>query len=228
MNAFFITGTGTGVGKTRFAGLLAKLSVEAGLKTALMKPVQTGVLSPEAGDLEEARKAAPGLMRLPPSLACPYCLRLEASPHLAAMTEDMELDLRLMLDAFERIKNDFKPDTLIVEGAGGVCVPLSRELAIVDLIRALRIPAIVVSLSGLGAINHTLLTLKELRRNSVPVAGVVLNRMPQVPTFIELDNARTIERLGGAPILATLPESSIWPPEGLPDTARLTALLKLE
>jgi len=226
VKAFFITGTGTGVGKTMFAGLAARFALAAGLKTAVMKPVQTGVDSVEKGDIGEIRRLAPGIVQLPDELSCPYLLGLEASPHLAAEAENVLIEMPAIKRAIGKIEAKFKPDVLLIEGAGGVCVPIGGELLTSELISFLGVPAIVVAPASLGTINHTLLTLSELRRKYVPVAGVAINRMPQEPGAVEKDNLKSIARLGKTEILAVVPEGPAQEGSGFLDCAGLKALFK--
>jgi dethiobiotin synthetase len=206
MKAYFISGTGTGVGKTRFTAKTAQLALSLGLKTAVMKPVQTGVSDIESGDLGEIRRTAPGLLALPRELACPYLLKFEASPHLAAECENVEIDIARIERAVDEIRRVHKPDLLLLEGAGGVRVPISRSCETASMMARLGFPAIVVGDARLGTINHTLLTVDWLRLNGVEVAGVAINRMPDEPGPVEKDNLRCVEEGGKLKILAILPE----------------------
>lgn len=206
MKSFFITGTGTGVGKTLFTGLFARLAIARGLRTALIKPVQTGVRSLEEGDVGAARKLAPGLLPLPDELACPYLLKLEASPHLAASAEGVRIESSKIKSAIERAEREFKPDILLLEGAGGVCVPLEGDFLTSRLVAELGAPAIVVASAGLGTINHAVLTVRELERAGAELAGIAVNRMPAKPGLVELDNLKSIERIAKAKVLCVIGE----------------------
>lgn len=204
MKTFFITGTGTGVGKTLFTGLMARLATARGLRAAVMKPVQTGVAGIDEGDIGTVRRLAPGIIPLPDELACPYMLKFEASPHLAAQEEGVEIDVERIKESAEKIAKDYKPDILLLEGAGGVCVPLGKTLMNTGLMACVGAPAIVVATAGLGTINHTVLTLKELRTCGIPIAGVAINLMPAKPGKIELDNLKMIGQMGNAEILSII------------------------
>lgn len=176
---FFVTGTDTGVGKTYVAALLA-----AGLGCAYWKPVQSGTDT----DTDWVRRTAglPADRLLPEA----YRLREPLSPHEAARREGVAIEMaRLALPDRER---------LVVEGAGGVMVPLNREYLMIDLIVALALPVVVVARSELGTINHTLLTLAQLRRNDCPLLGVVVNG----PT--NEANCRAIADYGRVDILAAI------------------------
>ncbi|MBN1865469.1 MAG: dethiobiotin synthase [Victivallales bacterium] len=197
---FFITGTGTDVGKTFVAAGMASLCVQAGLKTAVMKPVQTGAGDCASTDISAISKLVPGLFRLPGHIASPAVFSLPASPHLAARAENAAISPASLLDAYKKIK-DFTLDVLLVEGAGGVLVPLTQDFLIIDLIKKMRATAIVTALTSLGTINHTLLTIHALRTHGVEIAGVVFNMMPAKPGIVHLDNVVTVERLGKVSVL---------------------------
>lgn len=175
----FVTGTDTGVGKSYVAALLA-----AGLEAAYWKPVQSGA----AADADWVRRVA----GLPPERVLPETYRLHAplSPHEAARREGVQIEMsRFVLPQRQH---------LIVEGAGGVMVPLNDRHLMVDLIAALGLPVLVVARSQLGTINHTLLTLDQLRRRGCPLLGVVVNG-PSNPA-----NCRAIAHYGAVPVLATI------------------------
>jgi len=180
----FVTGTDTNVGKTVVAACLA-VAWNAGY----WKPIQTGL----AGDPGDTAMLT-ALAGLPAErvFGPVYALQAPLSPHAAAAAERVTIDL----DAIAR------PPTrqfLIVEGAGGILVPLNPSALMIDLIRKLGLPAILVAPSTLGTINHTLLSLDALRARQVPIAGVVMNGPP------DAGNRRAIEQFGGARVLAELP-----------------------
>jgi dethiobiotin synthase len=191
-----------------------------------MKPVQTGVERLEDGDIGAVGKLAPGIVALPPELACPYLLKMECSPHLAAEAEGVEIRIDRIQEAVARIDKGFAPDVLLLEGAGGVCVPLTRKLMASRLIAKLDVPTIVVALAGLGTVNHTALTVKELMAENVEVAGVAVNRMPKAPGPIELDNLRAIVECVPVEILAVVEDSPDLSGSGFKSCEGLAALLK--
>ena len=125
-----------------------------------------------------------------------YCYNMPLSPHLAAHFANSEIDID---------KIDI-PDVenLLIEGAGGVLVPINDKFLMVDLIKKIGAPAIIVSRAGLGTINHTLLTIEALRYRDCSMAGVILNNV--VDTKQCDDNARAIEHYGNVPVLAQLPK----------------------
>lgn len=204
----FITGTDTGVGKTFVAAqLLAELRA-MGHNVAPMKPVQTGcrvrkgVLS--APDLVASLKA--GGMRVSCAQRkdmAPFCFRVACSPHLAARLDGTRISLKRIEDAYRRLNRNY--EGIIVEGAGGILVPLNEKETMLDLMIRLQLPVLLVARAGLGTLNHTLLSLGVLRGAGLPVLGVVLNQVtPGRWGRIEADNRLTIERLGGVKVLACI------------------------
>ena len=214
--AFFVTGTGTDVGKTYITSLLARYTTEQNLTTAVMKPAQTGMLDPMQGDLGKVKQAAPGILDLPMELACPYCLEFESSPHLAAELAGIQIDLRKIVRAYHKIRNTWQPDVLFLESAGGVCVPLNQRQIMADIPANLAIPAIVVADASLGTINHTTMTVNELRRHNVTVRGVILNRFPENAGILIRDNLKMIEKFARVEVLAcAAPDGGFFQDAGL-------------
>ena len=204
----FITGTDTGVGKTLVAaGLLSALRANR-IDAVPMKPVQTGCVGRgcgrQASDLMACLKAArldvsPGELRQ----MCPYCFPIACSPHLAAQRAGVRIRLSVIQRAFKFLAQ--RHEFVVVEGAGGVLVPLGRSGTMLTIMATLDLPVVLVVRAGLGTLNHTLLTLKELRRAGLRLAGLVLNQTEQGPWgLIEQDNCRTLIRLGKVPVLARI------------------------
>ncbi|WP_426386981.1 dethiobiotin synthase [Sphingobium sp. R-21] len=183
MNGFIVTGTDTDIGKTVFAAGLA-----GALGAHYWKPVQAGV-DPE-GDKE--RVAA--LSGLPPSHILPEACRLTtpASPHLAARIDGIAITA-------ERLALPKVDGTLVVEGAGGLMVPVSESLLMIDLFALWGLPVILCARTGLGTINHSLLSIEALRTRAIPIAGIA---------FIgdaHAENERIIPILGKVRGLGRLP-----------------------
>ena len=180
---YFITGTDTDVGKT-VAAAWAMLHLEA----SYWKPVQSGL----DGETDEA--AVRRITGAPDDrfLASAYELPEPLSPHESARRAGVRIDMTAL--ALPQVEGP-----LIVEGAGGLLVPLNEEALVIDLIAALGLPALLVCRSTLGTINHTLLSLEALRRRDVPIAGVILNG-PPTP-----HNRTAIETYGAARVIAEIP-----------------------
>jgi dethiobiotin synthetase len=185
MTGFFVTGTDTNVGKTVLSALLV-----AALDAVYWKPVQTG--ASEGTDRESVRRwAGASEDQLPRER---YCFDPPVSPHLAAR----EAAVRISLDVLELPAAALKR-TWIVEGAGGVMVPLNERDLMRDLMARIGFPVVVASRTTLGTINHTLLTLASLRDAHLPICGVALIGDENV------ENRRAIERYGNVRVIGSIP-----------------------
>ena len=202
----FITGTDTGVGKTVVAGALARALAEAGVPTGVMKPVATGgqpsprgCVSVDARFLVKVSGSSD-----PPELANPVCLPEPLAPTVAARRAEKPIDLSLVADAYRVLTR--RHQALVVEGVGGLLVPIGGGLTVADLAVRMALPLIVVARPGLGTINHTLLTLEAARRRGLRVAAVVINAYrPEEAGIPERTNPEEIERAGGVPVAAVVP-----------------------
>jgi len=163
----FITGTDTGVGKTFVACAAARLLRSWGVNVGVMKPIATGNQD-DAHRLLKASEIDEDL-----ALVNPQFFKAPLAPAIAAQAEGREVDSESIYKAYWHLSKKY--DVLVVEGIGGVKVPLGESTYVVDLIEALRLPALVVARAGLGTLNHTLLTLDALAGKKVPVAGVLFN-----------------------------------------------------
>ncbi len=204
MSALFVTGTDTGCGKTRVACALAWGLRDAGLRVRVLKPVETGC---EAGVPADARAlaAAAGDVRSDTAL-CPYRLALAAAPAVAAAEAGIEIDPQRIAGALEDARAG--ADLVIVEGAGGLRVPLRPGLDMAGLAVALGLPLLVVARAALGTINHTQLTLEAAAADGLEVLGVVISHTrAQLPD----GDARNLEGLRSAlpvPLLGELAHSA--------------------
>ena len=189
---FFIAGTDTGVGKTAVtAALLAGLRT-CGTDAVAMKPVQTGAVRGRSPDLDFcAGTAGWKFSRKELGDLCPYRFPVPASPHLAARLAGDRISAQKILAAFRNLRS--RHDAILVEGAGGVFVPLRDEFSQLDLIRRMGLPVIVVCRAGLGTLNHTLLTAEALLRRNIEVAAFVLSESSWRNSIIEKDNAQFLK-----------------------------------
>ena len=205
MNGFFITGTDTGVGKTALSALLLAELRRRGINAAPMKPVQTGVRDQESGDLDYSLSmAGMTIQEEIRSLMSPYRFEPACSPHLAAELTGTEIKVSAIVNAAQKLASEY--DRLIIEGAGGVLVPLNRYETMLDLMKALSLPVILAARPGLGTINHTLLSIRALKAAGLDIAGIVFIASEEgEPGLIEEDNAVTIEQLEAVPVLGTIP-----------------------
>ena len=203
----FVTGTDTDVGKTWIAAGIAAVWRRWGLPATYFKPMQSGC--PEEGgrlvptDARLAQELAG--MAEPLELLTPIALRLPLAPGVAAEREGMVVDLHRVARALEELAGRYQ--FFVVEGAGGLYVPLiNTRFLVLDLVRWLRLPLLVVARSGLGTINHTALTVMAARQAGVPVAGVILNRYPATPGLAEETNPGVIAALTETPVVGYVPE----------------------
>ncbi len=200
----FITGTDTGVGKTIFAATLARLLKDKGVNVGVMKPVTTGC-SEVAGRLvsEDAELLAFGARISVTAEVAPYLLKEPIAPSAAAEMEHLKIEFSRILAAYHRLAEEH--DYVIVEGAGGLMVPLAGGLLVADLIKLLALPLLVVARPNLGTINHTLLTCFVARELGLDVKGTVISNYPLAPDSAEATAPHLLDSLSGAPLLARLP-----------------------
>jgi dethiobiotin synthetase len=203
----FVTGTDTDVGKTVIAAALTAALRRRGLGAVYFKPIQSGCPREDGRLLPTDARFARELAGLdePLELLTPVTLRLPLAPAVAAAREGVEVDLERIAAALMELAGRY--GFLVVEGAGGLYVPLiGNSFLVLDLIGWLGLPLLVVARAGLGTINHTGLTVAAARQAGIPVAGVVLNRYPQSPGLAEETNPEVIEAVSRCPILARVPE----------------------
>jgi len=221
--SLFVTATDTGVGKTVVAALLGLIYQEAGLRPAYFKPVETAAAKEGAELLSRDASFVAGLLELqdePQKMLCPYAFELPVSPHLAASLAKKQVKLENICECYRYFERRYH--AVIVEGAGGLLVPVSPTAVIADIARELGLPLLIVARPGLSTINHTLLTIAAALRADLPVIGVVLNRYPENPDLVEKDNPKAIADFSGVPVLATVPEIPDFDP-ARPDYAALIA-----
>jgi dethiobiotin synthetase len=198
----FVAGTDTGVGKTVVAAAIAAALRARGERVAVFKPVLTGTDEPRDPDWppdDELLAAAAGA-----DAAGVAAERFgpPVSPHLAAKLAGRPLDPAALRAAYTEHAAD--ADAVVVEGVGGLLVPLTDTYSVRDFARDLALPLVIAARPGLGTINHTLLTLEAARAADLRIAGVVITPWPDHPTTMEQNNLDTIARLGETDV-ATLP-----------------------
>ena len=205
MNGIFVTGTDTGVGKTfTTCGLISVLS-GSGKRIGVLKPaetgcrVQDGLLYPE----DAARLAAFAGTTVPLDRVCPYRFAPPLAPSVAAAQAGITIDPSHIATVFNQIAAQH--DITFVEGAGGLLVPLVGRYTFADLIRDLALPVLVVVGSKLGALNHTLLTLRYIQNQRLPLLGYIINHpYPEVDEAIRT-NIQTLQKLTDVPCLGVVP-----------------------
>ena len=212
----FITGTDTGVGKTLVAAGLAAWCRAQGLDVGVMKPIATGGTRDRERALvsSDARLLASAAgVHDPLSLINPICYREPLAPYAAALRSRRPITWPSVFRAFRELR--CRHSFMIVEGVGGLLVPLSHRKTVADLIRQLRLPVIIVSRLRLGTLNHTLLSVRQARHEGLTVLGVVWNAA-EAPSknakarLAEQTNPKILARCLTVPQLGLLPHRSAW------------------
>lgn len=198
MRSIFVAGTDTGVGKTMVAGALAAAMRLQGLRVGVMKPIS-------CGGLEDIRfLMACAAARDPIEKAAPIVLKNPLSPNVAAKIERRTIRVKAVRDSLDYFEKRY--DYLVLEGCGGLLVPITAKLYVVDLIPIIHSRAILVSRSGLGAINHSLLSIEALRKRGVEPAGVIYNRLNAGPLSVpERTNPSVVFDRSGVRSLGVFP-----------------------
>jgi dethiobiotin synthetase len=216
LRGVFVTGTGTEVGKTVVAAVIARTRAQAGEAVGVFKPAVSGLEEGGESDHTLLRRAA-GSLQTDDEVA-PYRYDPPVSPHLGAELAGERIERARLLtaarDAAERA------EFLVVEGVGGLLVPLTLGYLVRDLARDLALPIVVAASPGLGTINHTLLTVESARAVGLEIAAVVLTPWPSDPGAVESSNREAIERLASVRVelLARIDvaDPDRWPPLDLP------------
>lgn len=209
----FITATDTEVGKTVIAGAIAQWFRRRRFRVGVCKSVATGCVHRREGLVSEDAEFLAHCADAdgPLDLICPQRYVEPLAPAVAAERAGQPLDWQAIDRAIAEISA--ANDVMIVEGVGGIRVPLDAKHTVLDVARWLKLPTVVVARPNLGTINHTLLTLDALRAAHVPVAGVVINRYPpDIASIAEETNPRAIERWGKVSVLTIVPDEKFQPP----------------
>jgi dethiobiotin synthetase len=216
MKAFFVTGTDTGVGKTLVSvSLAAFFSLRMGLSVGVMKPFETGLpidrteLFPcDAKSLKDASGSTDSL-----AVINPITFELPLAPETAAQLEQRTVDLVSVDRLYEKIVGSH--DITVVEGAGGILVPILDGFFFADLIARWALPTVVVARLGLGTINHTLLTCRALQAQGVRVLGVILDDMDGTDDVAARTNPDMLRKYLSVPVLGVLPYLEVSERENL-------------
>ena len=203
MLGFFVTGTDTGIGKTRVSAGMLKAMSNAGMKSVGMKPVASGAaMTPEGLRNEDALALmAAASLKKPYAVVNPYCFAPPVAPHLAARDAQVEIGLDPIRAAYAELCRG--ADAVVVEGVGGWQVPLSPGLEVPDLAREIGLPVLLVVGMRLGCLNHALLTARAIRADGLELGGWIANSID--PDFLKPEaNLATLEAELGVPLLARL------------------------
>jgi dethiobiotin synthetase len=204
-NGFFVTGTDTEVGKTLVSGALILKLREQGINTIGFKPVVAGTYQDTNGttlneDLETLRIASN--LSIDQLSLCPYVLNQPAAPHLVAREQGLRLEMSLINQAFRNIQN--QADCVVVEGAGGLLIPLNDKEDLGDFTIEINLPIILVVGMKLGCINHALLTCEAIKARNLNIAGWVANTLNTEMPLLQ-ENLQTLKARITAPFLGLIP-----------------------
>ncbi|MCL4130596.1 UNVERIFIED_CONTAM: hypothetical protein GTU68_020298 [Idotea baltica] len=176
MTTLFITGIDTDIGKSVACGALANTLLNLGVDVCTQKWVETGC---EQVSQDLITHQAPIQRNLNPhdeSLHSPYRFKFAASPHLAAKLENREIDTNYLQEQTQKLRA--KSDHLLIEGAGGLCVPFNSNELLVDLVQSMNLPIVLVTSGRLGSINHTLLSLELCSHRNIEIRAIIYNQYP--------------------------------------------------
>ncbi len=201
----FITGTDTGVGKTVLSLLVMRHLYRVGENPFYIKLIQTGCRDPYDTD-SDARiiyEKLPELKGKDPAASVPYCFKNPKAPWFAARDEGRKIDLKVIVDAVERRASGHS--VLVLEGAGGLFVPVDQSTLMIDLISMLGARPILAARAGLGTINHTLLCVESLKIRGIDPIGIVLiDAEAQTPAEMIRENIEAVERFSGIEVAGVI------------------------
>ncbi len=199
----FITGTDTNTGKTIVAGGLAGALRRKNINVGVMKPIATGVVNGlRSPDAEFMIRCASVMDEL--HLVNPVCLELPLVPYMAARKAGISIDLEKIWNAYAGLAS--RHDFMIVEGAGGIMVPLKKDFYIIDMIQRLNLPVLIVTNPGTRSINHTLLTIRCLNHCGLEIIGIIENHVSDIdPGIAEKTSPQIVSELTGIEVLGSIP-----------------------
>jgi dethiobiotin synthetase len=203
----FITGTDTGVGKTLVTAALAYALKQQRSEVGVMKPIESGVSQSRMAQSDAARLRAFVESEDALGAICPFQFELSLAPLAAAQAERRAISLEVIRQTYRLLSGRY--DYMVVEGVGGVHVPIAPKTDVMDLIGRLKLPVVVVGRAGLGGINHALLTVEALRRRKIKIVALVLNCPQSTKSNITRLQVRTtveaLRKRAAVPVLGPLP-----------------------
>ena len=213
MKSFFITGTDTDVGKTYITAGLAVTLRKMGLDIGVMKPFAAGTAQKKgfkSEDIEILSKAAQ--VNDPENLINPQFFKISASPYTVWKKLKIKPKVPTILSSFKKLSK--LHETILVEGMGGVMTPILKDYYITNLIKDMKIPAILVTRSKVGTVNHTIMTVKMCEKYKIPIKGIIINNFdrgyPVKQLTSDLQNLTGIKVLGSIPFLKDLSDTSLY------------------
>lgn len=211
MTTLCICGIDTGIGKSVVTGLLARFLDEQGHSVITQKPIQTGCDGPSEDILTHRRLMETGWLEEDEQrLTCPYTFSLPGSPHLAARHDGMTVDLETITTTTRMLEKKY--EWVLIEGAGGLMVPMTEDTLFIDYLEQQSYPLLLVTSPRLGSINHTLMSLEMIRSRGLKLAGLVYNLFDTARREVVKDSqqifTRELEKRGYGDTLVVLPK---WP-----------------
>ena len=203
MNGFFVTGTDTDVGKTIISSGLAAVLKEKKIDVGVFKPLLSGIARENpASDTSLLKQLSQTSLSY--EEITPFEFKEPLAPYVAGKLEGKNVGIEDVLSHWEKIRE--KHEFFIVEGAGGISVPLGERFLVSDLIKALQLPIVIVARPNLGTFNHIFLTVQYAKSLGLSIAGIVINGINDDPGLAEKTNPDLIEELCGVPILGITPK----------------------
>jgi len=203
MNSLFITGTDTDVGKTYVAAGLAVTLRKMGIDVGIMKPFAAGTPQKKgfkSEDVEILSRAAQ--VSDPENLMNPQFFKMAASPYTASKTLKVKVKVKSVLSNFKKLSK--LHSMLLVEGMGGIMTPILKNYFVTDLIKEMQLPAVIVTRTKIGTVNHTIMTCKMCEKYKIPIKGIIINNFDSDGYTVKTLK-RDLQSLTGVPILGTIP-----------------------
>jgi len=203
MNSLFITGTDTDVGKTYVAAGLAVTLRKMGIDVGIMKPFAAGTPQKKgfkSEDVEILSRAAQ--VSDPEELMNPQFFKMAASPYTASKNLKVKVRVNSVLSNFKKLSK--LHSMLLVEGMGGIMTPILKNYFVTDLIKEMKLPAIIVTRTRIGTVNHTIMTCKMCEKYKIPIKGIIINNFDSGGYQVK-DLTRDLQSLTGIPVLGTIP-----------------------
>lgn len=213
LKSFFVTGTDTDVGKTYITAGLAVTFRKMGLDVGVMKPFAAGTAQKKgfkSEDIKILSKSAQ--VNDPENLINPQFFKIPASPYTAWKKLKIKPKVSTILSSFKKLSK--LHETILVEGMGGVMTPILKDYYITNLIKEMKIPALIVTRSKIGTVNHTIMTVKMCEKYKIPVKGIIINNFdagyPIKQLTSDLQNLTGVKVLGSIPFLKDLNSTSLY------------------
>ena len=203
MNSLFITGTDTDVGKTYVAAGLAVTLRKMGIDVGIMKPFAAGTPQKKgfkSEDVEILSRAAQ--VSDPEKIINPQFFEMAASPYTASKSLKVKVKVKSVLSSFKKLSN--LHSMLLVEGMGGIMTPILKNYFVTDLIKDMKLPAVIVTRTRIGTVNHTIMTCKMCEKYKIPIKGIIINNFDSDGYKVKTLK-RDLQSLTGVPILGTIP-----------------------